>query len=200
MYLKDFSCPPISAAAGWVDTVEKFGSASLSLAQILQPAIDLAENGFPVAPVSARAWASGLAQLRTGPHANEMLLNGRPPRAGEVLRLPTLAKTFRQLAQHGKKGFYEGRIAESIVSIVTQLGGVLTLDDLKRHCSTFDDPIKVNYRGVDIYEIPPNGQGITALMALNILKGYDIANLPLHSSEHLHLMIESLRLSFADTR
>ena len=87
---------------------------------ILGPAIKLAEEGFPVAPVSAAAWEAGVAQLRTGPHANEMLLTGHAPRAGEIMKLPTLAKTFREVAEHGKKGFYEGRIAQAIVDVIRQ--------------------------------------------------------------------------------
>jgi gamma-glutamyltranspeptidase / glutathione hydrolase len=160
----------------------------------------MAEDGFPVAPVSASAWASGYAQLRNSANGDEMLLDGRPPLAGQILQLPTLANTFRELASKGKAGFYEGRVAQAIVDVVTQLGGVMSLEDLKNHISTFEDPIHVNYRGVDVYEIPPNGQGITALMALNFLKGFDVSGLKYHSKEHLHLLIESLRFAFADAR
>lgn len=129
-----------------------------------------------------------------------MLRNGVPPRAGELQKLPTLAKTFRKLAEHGKAGFYEGEVARAIVDVVSQLGGIMSLEDLKSHKSTFEQPVHVNYRGVDVYEMPPNGQGITALMALRFLEGFDISKLPFHSTEHLHLLIESLRFAFADAR
>ncbi len=200
------SLPPLSvhtvtipgAAAGWVDTIEKFGT--LSLKEVLAPAIELAEEGFPVAPLTALSWARGVRQLRSGPHGDEMLLNGEAPKAGEIMRNPTLANTFRELAEHGKSGFYEGRIAEAIVDLVKSQGGYVTLDDLKNHYSTYDDPISVNYKGVDIFEIPPNGQGITALIALNILEEFEIDKMKHSSVEHLHTMIEAMRIAFADTR
>eukprot|EP01116_Phalansterium_solitarium_P009971 TRINITY_DN2430_c0_g1_i2.p1 TRINITY_DN2430_c0_g1~~TRINITY_DN2430_c0_g1_i2.p1 ORF type:complete len:412 (+),score=128.84 TRINITY_DN2430_c0_g1_i2:24-1238(+) len=138
--------------------------------------------------------------LKRGPHAAEMLLNGRAPKAGEVMRLPSLARTFRALAADGADGFYKGRVAQSIVDLVQSLGGSMTLEDLASHRSTFDQPISVNYRGVDVWEMPPNGQGITALLALKILDGFDLASLPHNSPEHLHLLIEAMRLAFADTR
>jgi len=200
------SLPPLSvhtitvpgAAAGWVDTVERFGS--MSLKNILSPAIELAREGFPVAPLTARSWQRGVKQLRLGPNADEMLLNGEAPKEGEIMKNPTLANTFRELAEHGKSGFYEGRIADSIIELIKSFEGYMTLDDLKNHKNTFDNPISINYRGVDVYEIPPNGQGITALMALNVLEGFDIGDMKHLSVEHLHTMIESMRIAFADTR
>ena len=203
--IKD-NLPPLSvhtitvpgAAAGWVDTVEKFGV--LSLKEILDPAITHAEKGFPVAPITAKSWQRGVRQLRLGPNADEMLINGEAPQEGEIMKNPYLAKTFRELAEHGKSGFYEGRIAESIIELIKSFEGFMTLDDLKNHKNTFDEPITVNYRGIDVHEIPPNGQGITALMALNVLEGFDLANMKHSSVEHLHTMIESMRIAFADTR
>ncbi len=186
------------AAAGWVDTIEKFGT--MSLKEILSPAIELAEEGFPVAPITALAWNRGIRQLKLGPYANEMLLNGEAPKEGEIMKNPTLAKTFRELVDQGKAGFYEGRIAESIVDLIQSMGGFMTLDDLKNHYNTFDKPISVNYRGIDVYEIPPNGQGITALIALNILEEFNIENMEHSSVIHLHTMIEAMRIAFADTR
>lgn len=106
------------------------------------------------------------------------------------MKLPYLAQTFREVAKHGKKGFYEGRIAQEIVDLIQSKGGVMTLDDLKSHQTTMDEPISVNYRGIDVWEIPPNGQGITALMALNILEGFDLEKLDHNSAEYLHLLIE----------
>ncbi|MHA1303804.1 MAG: gamma-glutamyltransferase [Candidatus Heimdallarchaeaceae archaeon] len=198
--------PPLSvhtvtvpgAAAGWVDTIEQFGT--MSLKEVLSPAIELAENGFPVAPITAFFWNRGVKQLKNGPYADEMLIQGRAPKEGEIMKNPTLAKTFRELAEHGKAGFYEGRIAESIVDLLQSMGGVMTLDDLRNHNSSFDDPISVKYRGVDIFEIPPNGQGITALIALNILEEFDFSDVKHSSVEHLHILIEAMRIAFADTR
>ena len=203
--IKD-NLPPLSvhtitvpgAAAGWVDTVKKFGT--MSLKEILEPAINHAEDGFPVAPLTSRSWQRGVKQLRLGPNADEMLLNGEAPKEGEIIKNPTLANTFRDIAEHGKSGFYEGRIAEAIIDLIQSFEGYMTLDDLKNHKNTFDNPISINYRGVDVYEIPPNGQGITALMALNVLEGFDIGDLKHSSVEHLHTMIESMRIAFADTR
>lgn len=186
------------AAAGWVDTVERFGTMTMS--EVLTPAIEMGEKGFPVSPLTARGWDRGIPKLRSGPHGDEMLLNGRAPKAGEIMKNPTLAKTFRTVAEHGKVGFYEGRIADAIVKVLGDMGAVLTVDDLKNHYNTYPDPISVNYNGVDVYEIPPNGQGITALMALNILEEYDFSKIPHSSVEHLHTMIEAMRISFADTR
>lgn len=186
------------AVAGWVDTIEKFGT--LNVKEVLTPAIELAEGGYPVSPLTARAWAAGVSLLKTGPYGDEMLINGRAPGAGEVMRNPTLARSMREVVEHGKAGFYEGRVAEAIVELLSLKGGTMTLDDLKNHRSTFDAPITVNYRGVDVWEIPPNGQGITALIALNILEGFRFSNVPYESPQRLHLLIEAMRAAFADTR
>ncbi|MDH5401738.1 MAG: gamma-glutamyltransferase [Candidatus Heimdallarchaeota archaeon] len=184
------------AAAGWIDTIDRHGT--MALKDILQPAIDLAENGFPVAPITARSWKIGETRLKSGPNANEMLLNGEAPKINQVMRNPTLAITFKELIQHGKAGFYEGRIAESIVDLITSMGGFMELDDLKKHTSTFDTPITTNYKGVDVYEIPPSGQGITALIGLNILEEFNLSEFNPFSSEYLHILIEAMRLAFAD--
>ncbi|XP_064641150.1 glutathione hydrolase-like YwrD proenzyme [Lineus longissimus] len=189
------------AAAAWVDTVEKFGSGKLSLGDILSPAIRLAEEGFPVHGTASVFWEMGAHTLtgETNPHGGTMLLNGKPPRQGEIMKLPCLANTFRTLVAEGKTGFYSGRIAKAIVEAVDRAGGVLTVEDLEAHVTTFEDPISVDYQGVRVWEVPPNGQGITALMALNILEGFDLKDTKHNSTEYLHLLIESLRLSFADT-
>jgi gamma-glutamyltranspeptidase/glutathione hydrolase len=186
------------AVAGWVDAIEKFGT--FTIGDVLTPAIELAEDGFPVSPLTARAWASGVPFLKSGPYGDEMLINGRAPGAGEVMKNPTLAHSMREVAEHGKAGFYEGRIAEAIVELIHLKGGTMTLDDLKRHITTFDEPITVNYRGVDVWEIPPNGQGITALIALNIVEGYNLSKLHYDSPQRLHFLIEAIRTAFADTR
>ena len=200
------SLPPFSphtvtvpgACAGWVDTIEKFGT--LSIKEVLEPAISLAENGYPVSPLVAYSWKMGEKQLRNGPNADELLLNGRPPIKGEIMKIPTLANTLKLISEHGKAGFYEGKVAEAIVELLQSMGGVMTLDDLKNHNSSFVEPISTNYKGIDVFEIPPNGQGITALIALNILEEFGLEKYQYHSKEHLHIMIEAMRLAFADSQ
>ncbi|XP_060077764.1 glutathione hydrolase-like YwrD proenzyme [Ylistrum balloti] len=189
------------AAAAWVDTVDRFGSGKLSLTQILQPAVDLAENGYPVQQITALLWNKGAESLLTpkNDHGRDLLVNGRAPTYGEVIRLPYLAQTFRELGTHGKKGFYEGRIAKAIVAAVEKFGGVMTADDLQNHVTTFEDPISTDYRGYRLWEIPPNGHGMAALIALNVLETYDLKQLGANSAEYLHLVIEALKLGFSDT-
>lgn len=177
------------AAAGWVDTVEKFGSGKLSMEQILAPAIELGEEGFPVHELSATYWANSEKKIRNAsPNGSEMLKKDpkapdgcRAPKPGETMKNPTLANTFRQVAKDGKKGFYEGCIAEALVKVVQDLGGHLTLDDLKNHAevgtqeteaiSLLFNALGVDRQGgVEVWEHPPNGQGIVALMALGMLQ------------------------------
>lgn len=185
------------ACAGWCDLVERFGR--LSLAAILEPSIELAERGFAVAPLTAYFWQRGAeTQLRHALNGGELLMEGRAPRAGEVFRNPNLARVLQQIATHGKKAFYEGPIAEAIVDTVQKAGGCLALEDLAAHHSTWDKPLAVTYRHFKVWECPPNGQGLTALLALNILKGYDLKTVNPLSSQRLHLQIEALRLAFAD--
>ncbi len=186
------------AVAGWFDTVDKFGT--LSMEEVLAPAIRLAEEGFPVYPITAFAWSTSTGKLRNGPYGKELLLNGQAPEPGQVWKNPNLARVFRTMVKHGKPGFYEGWVASAITDIVQSKGGILTHEDLASHKSTFDDPISTNYRGVDIHEIPPNGQGITALMALNLLEDYDIKSMNPLSPQYYHIFIECMRLAFADSR
>ncbi|KAJ6114996.1 gamma-glutamyltranspeptidase [Penicillium sp. IBT 16267x] len=216
------------AAAGWVDTIEKFGSGKLSLEQILAPAIALAEDGFPVSECSSFFWRESENLIRgASPNFKEMLKNDpnakdgvRSPSPGDIMKNPTLATTFRTLAVEGKRGFYEGRIAEELVRVVQDLGGYLTLDDLKYHAQTGTqevDAISLKYegqniaengdanQGVEVWEHPPNGQGIVALMALGILEALEksgkipkFTEAQHNSTEYLHAIIESLRIAFAD--
>lgn len=187
------------ACAGWCDLIARHGS--LPLKEILQPAIELAEGGFPVAPLTAHFWARGAErQLKTAPGGQALLLNGHAPRAGEIFRNPGLARTFRAVAEGGPEAFYHGEIARAIVNVIQQTGGVMELEDLAAHTSTWEEPISVSYRGHRVWECPPNGQGLTALLALNILEGFDLAALPPLSVERWHLLIEALRLAFADAR
>ncbi len=187
------------ACAGWFDLIEKHGS--LAISQILAPAIRLAGDGFPVAPITANSWKWGAQnQLTSAPNGHELTIEGRAPKAEEIFRNPNLARTFEIVARGGRSAFYEGRIAEAIVSVIQEAGGCMSVEDLASHTSTWEQAISVTYRGLRVHECPPNGQGITALIALNILEGFDLSAPASLSTERLHLMIEALRLAFADSR
>ncbi|CAJ0885847.1 16794_t:CDS:10 [Entrophospora sp. SA101] len=195
------------AAAGWIDTVDWFGSGKLKMIEILKPAIDLAENGYLVSEISAWQWKNGEdSLLKASPNAHELLIDGRAPVTGEIIYLPTLARTFRDLAEKGEDGFYKGRVAQAIVDLMESKGGLMSLEDLESHTTTRVEPISINYKGVTVWECPPNGQGITALIALGILESLqesgkipEIQKLEHNSAEYLHALIESLRLAFADS-
>ena len=187
------------ACSGWAALVERFGR--FPLADVLAPAIRLAEEGFPVAPLTAYFWERGAArQLAQAPNGRELTIHGRAPGAGEIFRNPGLARTLRRVAASGAEAFYRGEIARSIVEVVQSAGGCLSLDDLAAHRAEWTQPISTVYRGYRVWECPPNGQGMAALLALNILEGFDLASLPPLSAERLHLLAESLRLAFADAR
>ncbi len=187
------------ACAGWIDLNTKHGS--LPMDEILAPAIRLASEGFPVGPITSHAWTGGVeAQLKFAPNGNELTIDGRAPQPGEIFRNPGLARTFEAISSGGASAFYQGEIAEAIVSVVNQAGGCLSAEDLASHLSTWEEPISTTYRGYRVFECPPNGQGITALIALNILEGFDLGALDPLSSERNHLMIEALRLAFTDAR
>lgn len=187
------------ACAGWCDLVERHGC--LTMAQVLAPAIRLSEEGFPVAPITAYFWQRGVErQLQHAPGGLELTIEGRAPRPGEIFRNPGLALTFQKVAEGGKQAFYQGEIAEAIAAVVQSAGGCLSLADLAVHHSTWEQPIHTTYRQVRIWECPPNGQGLAALLALNILEGFDLAEMPPLSAQRLHLEIEAMRLAFADAR
>lgn len=186
------------AVAGWADTLERHGR--MSLAQVLGPAIRLAERGFPVSPLIAAQWAELTPRLIDQPHFDEMLIDGRAPRPGEIWRNPGLAGVLREVAADGPDAFYRGAIAEEIVAVLAAHGGLMERSDLAAHRSTFEPPISTTYRGHTVYECAPNGQGITTLIALNVLEGFDLAALDPVSPEHLHYEVEAMRLAFEDAR
>jgi gamma-glutamyltranspeptidase/glutathione hydrolase len=186
------------ACAGWFDLLERYGL--LPVSQVLAPAIRLAEEGFPVAPVTAHFWARSAERLRSAPNGTELTIDGRAPAAGEVFRNPGLARTLRTIAERGKSAYYQGPIADAVAQVVQTAGGCLTVDDLAAHKSTWETPISVLYHGLRVWECPPNGQGLAALLALNILAGFDLVDMPPLSAQRLHLTIEAMRLAFADTR
>jgi gamma-glutamyltranspeptidase/glutathione hydrolase len=186
------------ACAGWFDLLERHGS--MPMKRVLEPAIALAEEGFPVGAHSARGWAGGLDQLLSAPNGRELTIDGRAPRAGERFRNPGLARTFRELAAGGRDAFYRGPLARDLVQAVREAGGLLSAEDLASHRSSWVDPISTTYRGLRVWECPPNGQGITALLALNLLEGFDLSGQDPLGPERWHLLVEAMRLAFADAR
>ncbi|MBD3187611.1 gamma-glutamyltransferase, partial [Candidatus Bathyarchaeota archaeon] len=144
------------------------------------------------------AWIGGVGKLRKMPNGTELLINGAPPEPGQLFKNEHLARVFERIATVGKDGFYNGEIASKIAHVVQDLGGKLTMEDLSAHESSFVDPVSISYRAFDVHEIPPNGQGITALLALNILNGFDLGTMDPSSHEYIHLLVESLRIAFAD--
>ncbi len=191
------------ACAGWEATILRHGR--LGLADVLAPAIELAERGVPVAPMTAGLWRGAVErQLSRGAGARELLVDGRAPRAGEIFRNPTLARTFRTVAEGGAEAFYRGPIAAAIAAVVQEYGGVLTEADLEAHWDARDagwvEPISTEYRGHRVWECPPNGQGLAALLALNLVRGFDPGESEPLSADRFHLLIEAMRLAFADAR
>lgn len=185
------------AARGWEDLIKRHGTKSL--AEVLADAIHYARDGYPVHPVFGASWQSA-GHVLSDPSCAPYLPNGRAPEVGQIMRLPELADTFQAVAEGGADAFYSGRIADAIVKTVQARGGKLTHDDLAAHHSTWDAPISADYRGVRVYECPPNGQGIAALQALNIVEGFDITGMAWDDPARLHLLIEAMRLAFADAR
>jgi gamma-glutamyltranspeptidase/glutathione hydrolase len=187
------------AVAAWADALARHGS--LPLAEVLAPAIELAEEGFPVAPLAAIQWHLGaLLQLGASPGGRELLVDGRAPRAGEIFRNPGLARALRAVAADGPRAFYEGELAAAIAAVVQRYGGVLTEADLAEHVSTFEAPLCARYRDVEVWECAPNGQGLAALLALQLAEGFELAALDPLGPDRLHLLVECMRLAFADAR
>lgn len=192
--------------AGWVDAVAVHGSGKVSMAQILKPATELCEDGFPVSEVTAQQWVDCESFLKSAsPNGHELLKDGKAPRTGQIFKNPYLGKVFTEIATKGKAGFYEGWVADAIVDVITQLGGVMTLEDLKKHTSTHSEPLSLSYKDVTLWECPPNGQGIIALEALGIIDSLEksgkippLNELSHNSLEYTHAIIEALRYAFAD--
>jgi gamma-glutamyltranspeptidase/glutathione hydrolase len=184
------------AIEAWDAILKSHGRFGLDRA--LQPAIGYAESGFVVAPRVGADWAEQIGKLK--PHAGAAkyyLPNGEAPAIGSTVKLPALAATMRAVATGGAKAFYEGAIAEDIADTVQAEGGLLTADDLARHRGDVVTPISTSYRGLEVVELPPSGQGLTALVLLNILEQFDIAKLDPSGPERLHLALEAARLAFA---
>jgi gamma-glutamyltranspeptidase / glutathione hydrolase len=192
------------AVSAWATLHERFGR--LPFADLFEPAIMYAERGFAVSPIVARFWKFTHRNYRkqlSGPAFDAWFStftpNDNAPRAGDVVRLADHGVTLRSIAATGGASFYTGELAERIDRASRSTGGLIRSDDLAAHTATWVDPISVSYRGHDVWEIPPNGQGITALMALNMLDGFDLAALEPESAASWHLQIEAIKLAFADS-
>lgn len=182
---------------GWFELHRKFGK--LSMEEILQPSIHYAEEGFPVSELIAFYWDINAGNLQRYENFRETFMpGGKSPVKGEMFKNPDLASTYRQLAKEGRDVFYKGEMAHVIADYVQKMDGFLTYDDLAAHSSEWVEPLSANYRGYEVWELPPNGQGIAALQILNILEGYDIASYGFGSPEHVHLFVEAKKLAFED--
>src|SRR5438477_362896 len=184
----------------WAELHKKFGK--LKFADDLAPAIHYAEEGFPVTELIAYYWAFGprLYKGLPGAFLETYTLDGkgRTPAKGDIFKNPGLAKTLRLIGEKGRDAFYKGEIADKIDIFMQQNGGVLRKTDFEKHTSTWVDPVSTNYRGYDVFELPPNGQGIATLQILNILEGFDLKVMGRNSVDTLHTMIEAKKIAWAD--
>ncbi len=182
---------------GWFELHKKFGR--LPMKEVLAPAIRYARDGFPVTELIAFYWGLSVPRLSKWPNFAETFApDGRAPRKGEIFRNPRLADTFEKIAKGGRDEFYKGDIARTIAAYMKANGGFLSYEDLATHTSTWIEPASTNYRGFDVWELPPNGQGIAALQILNLLEGYDFASIEFGSPEHVHLFVEAKKLAYED--
>jgi gamma-glutamyltranspeptidase/glutathione hydrolase len=182
---------------GWFQLHGRYGR--LPMKEILAPAISYAKNGFPVSEVIAHYFKSNERRIAQYPgFAETFMPNGYVPRKGEMFRNPRLASTYEAIAENGRDEFYKGNIAKKIDAYMAEQGGLLTYDDLAAHESEWVTPVSTNYRGWDVYELPPNGQGIAALQILNVLEGFDIAAMGFGSVDYLHTLIEAKKLAYED--
>ncbi|QOI99534.1 MAG: gamma-glutamyltransferase [Phycisphaeraceae bacterium] len=182
---------------GWFALHERFGRVPMGV--VLGPAIGYAREGFPMAPEIARAWALSVRRFESYPNfRTTFTIDGRSPRAGEVWKNPGLSATYQRIAEVGREGFYTGVTAETIGSFLAEQGGFLSAADLAGHRGEWVEPASANYRGYDVWEIPPNGQGIAALQILKILEGFDLKAMGWGSADHVHAFVEAKKLAFED--
>lgn len=183
--------------SGWEELHKRFGA--LPLADILLPSIQYAEAGFPVSEKIAASWAASAAALRTIPDSALVYLpDGKAPGAGTIFKNPALARAYREVGAGGAAAFYKGRIAQEIVAYSTKHQGLFALKDFEDHTSTWVEPVSTQYRGYDIWELPPPGQGIAVLQMLNVLSGYDLKKMGPTSADYWHLFVEAKKLAYAD--
>ena len=183
--------------SGWGMLSNRFGK--LNMARCLEPAIEYADAGFPLSPIIARAfnWGGGRTNSDSS-LASVYRPDGHVPKFGEIFKNPQLAHSYRLIAEDGPAAFYQGEIAQRIVAKSTELGGAMSLRDLAEHSANWVDPVGTDYRGFDVWELPPNGQGMTVLQMLNLLEHFDIGEMELNSAEQLHLLVEAKKLAFED--
>lgn len=182
---------------GWFALHGKFGR--LPMKDVLAPAIHYCEEGFPVSEVIAAGWRGSRKTFSGYPGFLETYFpNGKGPATGDIFRNPMLASTLKQIADGGRDAFYKGEIAHTIADFMQKHGGFLSYEDLASHHSEWVEPVSANYRGYDVWELPPNGQGIAALQILNVLEGYDLKTAGFGSADHLHWFVEAKKLAFED--
>lgn len=182
---------------GWFKLHKRFGS--LPMEKILSPAIHYASKGFPVTEVIASYWQNSAKSLKDKPGFAEVFMpGGKAPTKGDIFKNPALANIFKLILKEGRDTFYKGSIAREIESYLAKHGGFLKISDLAAHTSEWVEPVSTNYRGYDVWELPPNGQGIAVLQILNILEDFDIKNMGFGSKEYLHLFIEAKKLAYED--
>ena len=181
---------------GWFELHGKFGK--LPMSEVLQPAIDYSNDGFPVSELIAYHWASGRRLARYPGFADTFLPNGKAPGKGEIFRNPKLASTLETLATDGRDAFYKGDIAKTIAQFMKKHDGYITYEDMASHKSEWVEPVGYDYRGYKLWELPPNGQGIAALQILAVLEGYDLRSMGFGSTDHVHYFVEAKKLAFED--
>jgi len=185
------------AISAWVELSSKYGK--LPFADLFEPAIDYASRGYMVSPTIARLWERQLPELKDQPgYAEAFMPNGRAPLPGEKFIFADQARTLKRIAETKGEAFYKGDLAEKIVAHAKQHGGAMTMSDLAAHQCDWVEPVGQSYRGYTLHEIPPNGQGIGALISLGILENFDMAALPVDSADSLHVQLEAMKLGFAD--
>lgn len=185
--------------AGWKALSDRFGK--LPFARLFEPAIRYAQEGFMVSPQIARQWANQVPRYIEQPGFRDAFtLDGRAPRAGELWRFPAQARTLEQIAESGGESFYRGELAEKIEAFARQCGGALRATDLAAHRAEWVEPIEQSFRGYTLHEIPPNGQGLAALIALGILDHFDLASMGVDSADYYHVGLEAMKLAFADLK
>jgi len=196
-YLGPLSVSVPGAVDGWFELHAKYGR--LPMTELLAPAIAYASDGFPLSEVIAAGWANNAKTRADYPGFKETYMpNGQPPAKGEIFKNPRLADTYRQIAEGGRNAFYKGEIARKIDSYMTERGGFLRYDDFAAHRSEWIAPVSTNYRGYDVFELPPNGQGIAALQLLNLLEGYDLKSMGYGSADYIHTLVEAKKIVYED--
>ncbi len=183
---------------GWFEMHDKFGK--MPMKSILNPAINYANNGFPVSELIAYYWQRSVPKLSVQPGSfkDTFTIDGKAPRKGQIFKNPELGNTLSLIAKQGRSAFYQGEIADKIDTFMKANGGYISREDLSSHTSTWVEPVSTNYRGYDVFELPPNGQGIAALQMLNILESYNLAEMGFLSEQTLHVMTEAKKLAFED--